>query len=190
MIKNTLGIQKELFDLLKPFDWKSMVELGNKTVGPRNHGVPFKTMFESQGIQHISIDLNGRDGALPFDLSKPIHMPTYDILTNYGTSEHILDGQEQVFRNIHNLSHYRIIHAVPRVGSYPHHGYWHFDKDFFLMLADLNDYQIDQLFIIGPKGRELVCCSYTKLVSNFFKWDDSLPMHYNTTTRGTVIQYA
>lgn len=179
MIKNTLGIQKELFDLLKPFDWQTMIELGNKTCNK----IPFKKMFEEQGIKHTSIDFNGKDGALALNLAHPIDLPSADIVTNYGTSEHILKNQEQVFRNIHNFSHHRIIHAVPRIGNFPHHGFWHFEVDFFKLLAELNNYKIDKLFYLNKKPRELVCCSYTKINADEFKWENSLPMEYNITTK-------
>jgi hypothetical protein len=186
MLRNTLGIDQNLFNLLEPFDFNSMIELGNKTHG--KYGPSYKEMFESQGIKHTSIDLNGRNDSLQLDLSMPIYVAEpADIVTNFGTSEHVKEGQEQVFRNIHNLSNRRIVHAVPKIGHYPFHGYWHFDIPFFEMLAKLNEYKIDKLFILYNK---LVCCCYTKVNENMFVWSDDLPMHYNTTTRGTVIDYA
>lgn len=180
MIKNTI-MPKGEFELLKPFEFRTMYELGNKG---NNRGT-YKDMLSNQGIDHISIDLNGKDGALALDLQKPINMPTRDIVTNFGTSEHIED-QEAVFKNIHNLSHNWMVGFVPRVGNSPGHGLWHFETDFFEQLAELNNYGIHKIYIDNTKPREIICYSFYKQYIKKFKWSDSLPMHKEINGKGGV----
>jgi len=180
MLKNTL-MPKGEFELLLPVDYETMYELGNK----RNKSGTYKKMLSSQGIDHISIDLNGKDGALPIDLSKPIDLPSRDIVTNFGTSEHV-ENQEAVFKNIHNLSHNRMVGFVPRVGNSPGHGLWHFELNFFEQLAELNSYTIDKLYIGNRKPREIVCYSFYKNFDKEFKWSKDLPMHWEINGHGGV----
>ncbi len=164
-----------------PFDFSSVYELGNK----KTNGVPYRFFYNSKGIQYTSIDLNGLDGALPLDLSKPVDLTSRDIVMNIGTSEHILE-QEQVFRNIHNLSRHRMVHWVPLSSKHPDHGCWGYDIDFFEKLAVLNDYKIEKLYLETTfKNWSIICCSYKKNnVDRKFAWE-KLPMTYNEKgTRG------
>jgi hypothetical protein len=89
-----------------------MLELGNQKIrNRRKYGLPKtgKQYFESLGMKHNSIDLNGLDGALRLDLSKPIDkkewLNNFDVVTNFGTTEHIepIEGQYECFKNIHNF---------------------------------------------------------------------------------------
>ena len=78
---------------------KWMLELGNQRI--RNNvqkeykikEITGKQYFESLGVIHYSIDKNGKDGAIPLNLSKPITdnfwLNKFDIGTNFGTLEHI-----------------------------------------------------------------------------------------------------
>ena len=79
----------------------TMLELGNKLnpkCGPdKNETVTYKEWFTGQGMHHVSVDINGKDGALPIDLRLNLmdalaqrNQPTqYDIITNIGTTEHV-----------------------------------------------------------------------------------------------------
>jgi len=83
-----------------------MCELGNQTL--RNDVIEDSTpktgkdYFIKKGFDHISLDIDGLDGALPIDLTKPIMkdsrykvlINSFDILTNSGTSEHVLNQFE------------------------------------------------------------------------------------------------
>lgn len=131
----------------------NMCELGNQHIRP-NVKIKFKTAkeyFISLGIKHTSIDLNGYDGSLKLDLSKPIDFQysfarQFDIITNMGTTEHIGD-QYNCFRNIHNLCKVggMFIHAVPLVGHWMdahHRGAYHYTLNFFKHLAHRYRYKI------------------------------------------------
>ena len=86
-------------DLLKaylPLVGKSMLELGNKV----DEGMVYKDVFTALGFYHVSVDLNAQNGAMPMDLREPIHFGTFDMVTNIGTSEHVVDKQDVVWKNI------------------------------------------------------------------------------------------
>src|ERR1041384_5416258 len=86
------------WDLFLPLDGvTSMLELGNKVTGA---GLVYKSVFEAMGIRHVSVDWNGKDGALPLDLRQPLNLGRFDMVTNFGTSEHVEDNQKAVWRNI------------------------------------------------------------------------------------------
>lgn len=87
-----------------------MLELGNQIFQDdtliREESLPHsaKEYYMNMGVEHTSIDLNGEDGALQIDLSKPIpeeYNNKFDIVTNFGTAEHV-DNQFECWRNIHN----------------------------------------------------------------------------------------
>lgn len=98
--------------------------------------------------EYVCIDRNGRDGALPFDLSKPIEDEAlhqrFDVVCNFGTSEHVKDDQRQCFANVHRLTKPNglMVHCLPHVGTCRHHGYWKYDAAFFRLLAERLGYEV------------------------------------------------
>lgn len=130
-------------------------ELGNQHAGWRLRG-PVKTVLEWLGMVHLSIDLNGADGARALDLSKPLPpelLGKFDLVTNAGTTEHVgapgdLRAQWQVFKSIHDLAapHAAMIHIIPDVeGS---HGgcAWVYTDGFIPALANLCGYPLHQYY--------------------------------------------
>jgi hypothetical protein len=124
-----------------------MAELGNQYFREDVLGceVSAKKVFEAMGVEHVSFDLNGQDGAFTIDLSRylPVFTP-YDIVTNFGTSEHVKDSQYQCWDNIHNLCKAGgwMLHAIPEIGSWPEHGKWHYDLERLARLAAICTYHI------------------------------------------------
>jgi len=169
-------IPSQVIDLFAPVDFSSVYELGNK----KTNDIPYRSFYTSRGIEYTSIDLNGLDGALSFDLSKPIDLPPKDIVMNIGTSEHVYE-QEQVFRNIHNLSSNRMVHWVPLASKHTDHGCWGYSIEFFKELAELNNYSIEKLYIEESfKNWTIICCSYKKNEkTRQFTWSNDLPLIYN-----------
>ncbi len=108
-----------------------------------------KDYFKSLGIEHISIDRHGSNGAVGYDLTKPIEdnllINSFDILTNGGTTEHVED-QYQCFLNIHNLvkDDGLMVHIVPHSGYWKDHPdcYFWYTEDFFKSLAEKCNYKI------------------------------------------------
>ena len=117
-----------------------------------------KPFLEFFGVRHVSFDTNGRSGALAWDLSQPIDNDQlyaatgigcyeFDIVTNFGTSEHVERDQITVFENAHRLTRIGglMIHLVPRAGTCRRHGVWKYTAAWFEKLAKANDYAVEYL---------------------------------------------
>jgi len=143
---------------------RTMIELGNK----KNKNGIFKKYFESIGIKHLSIDWNGKDGALKLDLNTRLWDVLFpaDVVTNFGTSEHVED-QDSVFENIHHLSKKWMVHAVPFEGNWEGHGVKQdgkqcvrYSERFFTDLATKYHYTMEDYFIDGRPGKKLICVRF------------------------------
>lgn len=117
------------------FSGLRIAELGNQLVREsilgKGHEIPAKRIFEMLGATHVSFDTNGKDGTLPLDLSKPLpeeHRGQYDLVTNFGTTEHVEESQYWAWRNIHELAAEGavVLHTLPEVGAWPGHGKYHY----------------------------------------------------------------
>ena len=123
-------------------------ELGDQLMEWDPHGTG-KRYFESLGSTHVSIDLNGKNGSLPLDLTSQFDEATwgskFDMVTNFGTTEHVRD-QFSVFRNIHLFTKPGgvMIHTVPPVGAWTRHLHCHcwYRPGFFEALAEVNGYKV------------------------------------------------
>lgn len=126
-----------------PLHGETMLELGNK----KNPDGVYKTYFESIGIKHTSVDWNGMDGAIVKDLTKPINLGQFDMVTNIGTTEHVSE-QRPVWRNIHvSLKPGGILASVtPYKGYWWWHGEYYPTEAFFKSFAELNDYTIELMY--------------------------------------------
>jgi hypothetical protein len=147
-------IPERYLELMEPLsDVRSVLELGNKrgTCGP---GDTYKKYFEGLGIRHVSVDINGLDGALPMDLRQPLGLGTFDLVTNIGTSEHV-DRQEPVWRNIVAAADMAIACVTPFPGDWPGHGLFYPTAGFYDLLAGLNGFKFAKLDTIGIEGRRL-----------------------------------
>jgi len=141
----------------RPLAGTRMLELGNQQL---DSGAPCKPVFEGSGIEHVSVDLNGRDGAIPIDLSQPsTDWPCYfDVVTNSGTTEHVepFEGQYEAFKNIHNWLKVGglAIHNLPDGDSLQESGTWRghcnnsYSVRFVRMLAAGNSYDILHLDVV------------------------------------------
>ena len=166
-----------------------MCELGNQHIFV--DGIDYeiaKQYFESLGIRHISIDLNGEDGALILDLSKPIHneelLGRFDVVTNFGTSEHV-ENQYHCFKNMHDFARKGglCIHAIPKIGHWTDHCEYHYYPSFFKKLAELCSYSIvkEATFSSPTYGPDthLVCAALVKRENSEFidkETFDTLPI--------------
>jgi len=142
-----------------------MLEFGNMVLPKRGLINPFmithggvknssdrtvKAYFESRGFKHTSIDINGAYGALSLDLRYPLPKEfhnQFDVATNFGTIEHIIDNQYQVFKNLHVAAKIGalIIHQLP-FNNYGH-GYWSYPESFFEIMSAYSGYRIIDLRI-------------------------------------------
>jgi hypothetical protein len=129
-----------------------IAELGNqmfrpKEFTPQKIEVPAKLIFTALGATHTSFDRNGRDGSEPCDLAEPLPVQyhgAFDVVTNFGTSEHVDRSQYWCWRNIHELctTNGLMLHQIPEVGAWPGHGRWHYKLDRVLALARLCRYEM------------------------------------------------
>lgn len=186
MSADPLAPPREVLDLLQPFDFASMYELGNKKTYLNNDTTQicrsWAEYFAGLNIEYTSIDLNGMDGALALDLNEPInHLMPRDLVSNIGTTEHVLN-QKQVFENIHNLSSRRMIHWVPLERCHPTHGLYGYSPEFFLSLSRVNQYTIDKLYIeTRYSGWTLICCNLIKPdIPQPFQWSKHIHLVANT----------
>jgi len=168
-----MGIQKDLLFLVKvaleaidmEYEGLRMCELGNQYMRFGRYKTA-KQYFESLGVDHTSIDMNGRDGALKYDLSKPISdfEEYFDIVTNFGTSEHV-ENQERCFDNIDRMCRVggAMIHAVPLKGAYKHHSKVHYTKGSLLKLAKEKNYKtVVRKTVKRSYNKALVCAVLVK----------------------------
>ena len=127
-----------------------IAELGNQFVkGWGQRRTSAKLLFTIAGAEHMSFDQNGRDGARQVDLGQPIDDPLlfehFDIVTNYGTSEHVQSNdlaQFYCFRNMDYLCRVggAIVCYVPSLDC-SRHGAYHYDTAFFVSLAISQGYR-------------------------------------------------
>lgn len=124
-----------------------MIELGNQHMHLAGLPPVAKRYFEKLGFCHISLDLNGEDGAVSWDLAKPFDLKCQaDVVTDFGTSEHVWDLYaclENMHRHLRRGG--RIIAANPEPGSWPGHGYWYRTQEFYRELARLAAYEVIDL---------------------------------------------
>ena len=118
-----------------------------------------KYYHSSLGVKHDSFDLDGGDGSLMLDLTKPFdkkYIGKYNIVTNFGTTEHCgaRDKQYFVFNNIDKFCNHNglMIHNVPHTGNWPGHGDVWYTFDFFKELAKIYEYDILALEIQTRRG--------------------------------------
>ena len=135
-----------------------------------------KDHYLSLDVDHISIDINGNNGAFPLDLDFPvpfIFIDQFDVVTNYGMSEHIND-QYRVFKNTHDMckQHGIMIHHVPLVGTYPGHCRYYYTQGFMNELADRCGYGVINTEILDDSDhkniKKLVGVTFLKIEDREF----------------------
>lgn len=162
---------------LFPLHGTRMLELGNK----KNDKGIYKHYFESMGIDHTSIDWNGEDGALKLDLTEPLDLKPFDMITNFGTTEHVHD-QYAVWENIHNLLKVNgiLVSTTPLPGDWEHHG------DFYPMIEffeNLDGYVIEKMGIERREPKRLICVRLKKKEHKPFKLPEYI--YKNDRSRAT-----
>src|SRR4029077_13085489 len=120
--------------------------------GPRSDtnvlaGAPLAREFWTWlGLDYASIDIDGSPGSIPLDLNHD-EVPAeragrYDIVTNFGTTEHVAN-QLQAFKIIHDLAAAGalMLHVLPTGGTF-NHGLVSYNPKFFWLLGRSNGYKI------------------------------------------------
>jgi len=148
------------------------------------------------GFEVTAIDINGRNKALPIDLSVPIEdeslLGSFDLIVGYALIEHIED-QYGLFKNIHNLCRVGglIILNGPAVGYYAGHGTWTYDFDFFINLLSACGYPMLDIRMTPlkygqmPKKQAVIYTSYIKKEDSIFiEREEFRPPYYDLVGHG------
>jgi SAM-dependent methyltransferase len=112
-----------------------------------------RELHAALGLGYACIDLDPSFDSLPLDLNfdetPAEHVGRYDLVTNHGTSEHIMN-QYNVFKMMHDLTRPGgyMLHAVPFT-VHLEHGFFNYQPNFFQALARYNGYKTVGLWV-GP----------------------------------------
>ena len=121
---------------LPDFDWREG--------GPTELWPHARSFYEALGYEYACIDIDGTPGALALDLNydevPSAHRGRYDLVTNFGTTEHVLN-QLNAFRLIHDLTAPGgvMIHEVPAQGLIDH-GFLAYNPKMFRLMGESNGY--------------------------------------------------
>ena len=159
---------------------RTMLELGNK-VNPQV-GVSYKDWFTRHcNIEHVSVDVNGLNGALALDLRQPLtplEGRVFDMVTNIGTSEHVESDQHCVWRNMwdHLAVGGHLVSITPLAGDWHWHGLWYPTEEFYDAFAYRNDMAVVELGEYGAPPRRCQFLVARKLQERAFVYpgDDLL----------------
>jgi len=111
-------------------------------------------LFKYLNIETTSIDLNGLHNSIKMDLRDEITDPNllnyFDIVLDYGTSEHVISNQYQVFKNANDLCKMSgiMIHALRC--SETGHASWYYNEKFFENLCRRAGYHVLDFRITEP----------------------------------------
>jgi hypothetical protein len=155
------GLLKEGFDVLELGSQDFAPSLGEaKAAIDREFGIASSSKIQNPSDfyraigcdRYECIDLDGKHNARKFDLNFDVRDKydfdtEFDLITNHGTTEHLLN-QQLAFLNVHNLTSDGgvMVHALPFQG-YQNHGMFNYNPSFFLDLAVANHYEIIGLFL-------------------------------------------
>ncbi len=136
----------ELIESILPV--QTVCELGAQNLYDKHYSAPkwAQEWYESKGIEYQCIDINGENDAWMWDLSKkrdPVN--EYDLVTDFGTSEHVGRKGTHYERGFYNCLRTKhllckdggiIISENPKTGNWPKHGFQYYTQDFYLDLAN------------------------------------------------------
>ena len=176
-----------IWGVLGAMPGRSMLELGDQVILAGDRPIQERTgkaYFQNRGVKHLSIDLNGRHGAIRCDLAHPVlrreWVGSFDVVTNAGTTEHVepYGAQYECFKNVHDFLAVGgiAVHLVPDIeelelrGRWRNHCRYYYSQDFFQMLAERNGYRLVSSKVID--GLRCVCLE--KSVDSPFMQDRGL----------------
>jgi len=157
---------KYMQKMIKNFNGISMCELGSQKIYCKPGFNSAKDYFQSKGVNHTSIDINGQFDSLKLNLNERIELQQFDVVTNLGTSEHV-SNHKMCFDNIHNLCKVGgiMIHVVPAEGSWLHHKcFRRYTVGFFKKLSEKRDYEILSLIEEKGDGKNHIYCTLRRKI--------------------------
>ena len=147
------------FEYCKPYFQKasSILELGAQLflVNGKSVGY-FKNVM---GYPIDSLDMNGENNSIRLNLSETLPVEKqYDLITNFGTSEHVIN-QYECWKNIHALCKNTaiVISEVPEKGSWKNHCKFYVEKAFFQAMNKEFDILLLKPIFYRGQGNNLLC---------------------------------
>lgn len=143
-----------------------LLELGNQIIkdGCGGQHKTGKALFCSMGCYHMSIDTNGRDGAMVYDLGKKItdFDNEFDIITDFGTSI-CVKNYKMCYNNIYRMCKPGgvMVYVLPEENSNWKANYY-VNKKFFRNLAKKQGCKVKTTKIIKGLHGNLVCAALVK----------------------------
>jgi hypothetical protein len=169
-----MGVNAKTFnDLINVIDnyvtdsrTKTFIELGKQETWGTMDIRYIRDVLDKSFASYLSVDLHQEENITVFDLSK--HNPNMfsaDILTNFGTSEHVEyeDGQYNCWKNIHDWVNVGGIslHDVPLTGYWKNHCRYFYTDEFFKEFEKFG-YKILDLRHQDSWGDPLIWCVLQK----------------------------
>jgi|TARA_X000000950_G_scaffold218249_1_gene262675 hypothetical protein len=159
-------INDQIGKVYNSIDGLKMLELGNQVIRPdkKIYETTGKEYFTRLGYHHISVDLNGLDGALTKDLSKLEDFIEYkeyfDVITNAGTIEHVepYESQYTAFLNVHNSLKIGgiAIHIGPDIEfTKKGHCQYYYDLSFWENITKLSDYEFIDTAVLPKTSKSI-----------------------------------
>lgn len=135
---------------------QSVLELGAQNFyqnfGSCKYGMYADQYYKLKGVtSYACVDTNGENNALKLNLAEDVHhVGTYDLVTDFGTCEHITtEFDVKALYNCWSTKYYAaekfLISSNPATGHWPKHGCFYFTKDFYTTLAHLTGMKILKL---------------------------------------------
>jgi Methyltransferase domain len=103
-------------------------------------------VLKACGFQYAALDIFDAEDTVLFDLNRQEPTPemrdSYDLVTNFGTTEHIVN-QYLAFKTMHEITKPGgvMFHELPLSGFHTH-GYFSYNPLFFKELAEANQYEV------------------------------------------------
>jgi hypothetical protein len=143
-------------------EWADLVAAGSlmdAEIGGINGGWLGDVLVRA-GCEYTAFDIFAGYRTELFDLNEdrlePRHRGRYDLVLNFGTTEHVL-GQYNAFRVIHDAAAVGgvIYHDLPMTGHLDH-GFLNYNPVLLVSLAEANGYEILKLGFSGALGGERI----------------------------------
>jgi hypothetical protein len=121
-----------------PYDGDRLAKMANKGMA--------SDLFVRAGFRYEAVDVTPYPRTMLLDLNTdrlPFwHRGRYDLVTNCGTTEHVLN-QLNAFRLIHDACKVGglMYHGVPMAGDFSH-GFFGYNPKFFTRLQEINGYEV------------------------------------------------
>lgn len=172
-----MGILEDPIRFIRQLNFRpgfEVCELGDQfiTFGERRLAKDFY-ISELKARKYVSIDGNGR-GTYTHDLNLPLpkHFGQFDLVTDFGTGEHIFD-QCQVWMTIHYLTRVGgfIVFDRPSQGYSAHRGHCYYNSHecLFIDLAHANGYDVRKLEKKETTRGELIRGVFQRIGNEKFK---------------------